>query len=126
MTDKMPVFEVPTGVTTWVPGTNLKECLRVAIDMWIEENHLEVVAFLRQMKEKRDMLNKNNGMSRQGHMKEYLEVPAKMGLLIGQMTHKDWMLDRQITDAVKRLIPDLSPYKGKDESKIVVDKVITL
>lgn len=119
-------FEVPRGVTTWVPGTNLKACLKMAIDMWVEENHLEVVTFIRQIKDKKDNLNKNNGMFRQGNMKEYLEVPVKMGLLIGRMTHKDWMLDREITDAVKKLMPDLSPYKGKDTSRVTMKKVITL
>lgn len=117
-------FKIPTGVTTWVPGTNLRACLEECMFIWMNECKQEVNDFAYDIRRKRDGLHKDNGMSREGNLREYLEVPPKLHALITHWTNKDWMLDRQICGMIQQLIPDLMPYKGKDGSKIVVDKVI--
>ena len=126
MTKKEPEFRLPTGVTTWVPGTNLRACLEMAVGIWLNEYPQEVKDFAWDIRQKRDVLNKASGMFRGGNMKEYLEVPVRLGSLIAQMTNKDWMLDKQICEMIRQLIPDLLPYKGKDESRAFMNKKVII
>lgn len=117
-------FELPTGINIWIPGSDLKSCLEMAVTMWIKECKQEVEDFAYDIRRKRDGLYKDNGMSRTGNLKEYLEVPPGLAKRILQMTNKDWMLDTKICGMIKQLIPDLMPYKGKDGSKISIDRKI--
>jgi len=111
-------YELPSGVNVWIPGTDLKLCLEEAVKMWITENPVEVNQFAQQIKDKRAGLHRIDGMTEQGTMKEYLEVPIKLAQKIQQMTHKDWTMDRKITDLVKQLIPHLAPYQARNESSV--------
>ena len=113
-------MEIPVGVQVWVPGTDLDACLKMAVDMWCYEEAHEVKCFVGMMREKKDGLYRQNGMSVTGNWKEYLEIPISLHKRIMQMTHKDYMLDRQITDRIKYFLQDIIPYEKKDESKVIV------
>lgn len=115
---------LPKGVSVWVPSQNTKECIEMAVKMWINEYPKEVQAFADQIKRKRDGLHRVDGMSKDGHFKEYLEVPTKLDYKIRQMTHDRWMQDEKICRLIKQLMPDLNPYKGRNESKVLFEKGI--
>tara|TARA_R110002126_G_scaffold696_3_gene4401 strand:- start:437 stop:787 length:351 start_codon:yes stop_codon:yes gene_type:complete len=115
---------MPTGVMTWVPGTNLRACIEEAIFTWMNEYPQEVKDFAQDVKIKHETLHTANGMSRNGDMREFLEIPARLGSCIAHWTNKDWMLDMQICSMIQQVIPHLMPYKGKNESRAVVNKVI--
>ena len=112
-------MDIPNGVQVWVPKGDLDECLKMAIKMWLNEYPHESQLFGNHLREKRDNLHRVNGMTKQGMFKEYLEIPVNLGKNIRQMTHKDWMQDKQITDRIRQLMPGLKPH-GKDESRVII------
>ena len=114
----MDVNNLPTGIAVWVPSQDLEECLNMAMKMWQAECPEEVMAWDRFRREKRDSLHNNNGMSRNGDIKEYIEIPSRLGTRIMQMTHKGWMLDKKITNLIKRKWPRMLAYET-NESKYI-------
>lgn len=117
MVDSM---DMPVGVTVWVPNTDLDLCLETAIKMWLREEPREARCFTMQQKEKRDSRHRDNGMSKEGNWKEYLEIPITLHKRVMKMTHKDYMLDRKITDRLKIHLRDLLPYEAQDGARVIV------
>ncbi len=117
-------MDIPKGLNIWIPGTNLRNCIEEAIMMWLNECPNEVSGFAKDIRVKHDGLHKDNGMSKNGIWKEHLEIPFGLAARVRQMTNHAWMHDKQICAMIQQLIPDLMPYKGKDGSRVVMDKVI--
>ena len=112
-------MEMPTGVQVWIPSQDLDSCLELAIKMWCAEEPREVQLFTNQMREKKDTLHRKDGMTEKGMFKEYLEIPITLHKRVMKMTHKDYMLDRKITDRLKYFLQGICPY-DKNESRIIV------
>ena len=91
--------------------------------MWTNECKPEVEAFANQIKNTKDGLLNSNGMTAERTMRLDMEVPSKLHGIIAQMTHRDWIHDKQIYNMVKQLIPSLLPYNGKNMSRVMIDKV---
>jgi len=115
----MDDIDFPVGIQVWIPGQDLRSCLETAFKMWVKENPYELIAFRKYMINKRDSLHRKDGMSKNGTWKEYLEIPYTLSLTIQKMTNKDWMLDRKITDMVKKVMPDFLCYQ-KNESSVIM------
>lgn len=102
-------MEIPNGIQTWVPGTNLEACLELAFREWHKNFPREVKGYWLHLQETKQGFFQPNGMSKDGHMRYSLEVPPKLGNIISRMTHKDWVHDKQIRDAIIHKAPDFDP-----------------
>ena len=108
-------MDIPNGITTWVPGANLEACIDLAFREWFCNHKAEVKGYFVYLQEKKGSFFQTNGMSVNGDMRHKLEVPGKLGTIIGRMTHNDWVHDTQIHKAILRVADKFAPTE-KSES----------
>lgn len=102
-------MELPDGITTWVPGTNLYECVRLALREYCGTYPQESVKWAHMIKTNKEGFHKKNGMSKDGTLRYKLEVPQKLNRILIRMTHSDWVHDNQIIDTIYKVAPGLDP-----------------
>lgn len=105
---------MPEGLTTWVPGNNLEECIRLAWGEYVKEHPEDVKAWFKHIKLIEDGFFKKNGMSKDGNVRFKLEVPQKFANIIQRVTHPDWVHDKQIHKAIVRHLSKFDPTQRSE------------
>ena len=107
-------MEMPNGVQTWVPGRNLEACIDMAFREWFCNHKDEVKGYFIHLRDQKKSFFDPSGMSKAGDMRYKLEIPGKLGTIIGRMTHKDWVHDQQIHKAILREASKFNPTEKKE------------
>lgn len=108
-------MEIPDGIQTWVPGTNLAACIDLAFREWFYEHKEEVKAYFIHLRNKKKEFFNPNGMSVNGDLRYKLEIPVKLGAIIGRLTHNDWVHDDQIHKAILREASKFDPTEKTEK-----------
>lgn len=123
------VFVAPVGVTVYVKGENINECVRLAVREWAAECPDEVRIHKKHMDQLKASLYNSNGMSmspdgKKGNLMFQAEIPVSLGNRIQRMTHKDWLKDNQIMRALALECPFIFHKKPAKGNTVIVDKTL--